>query len=80
MDHIDAMADLRQGIRLRAYAQTDPIIAYKKESLDMFEEMISAIQSETVRRLYSVRIKKDEEIKRERVARPPVRASAATAP
>ena len=70
MDHIDAMADLRQGIRLRAYAQTDPIIAYKKESLDMFEEMISAIQSETVRRLYSVRIKKDEEIKRERVAKP----------
>ena len=69
MDHIDAMADLRQGIRLRAYAQTDPIIAYKKESLDMFEEMISAIQSETVRRLYSVRIKKDQEIKRERVAK-----------
>ena len=69
MDHIDAMADLRQGIRLRAYAQTDPIIAYKKESLDMFEEMISAIQSETVRRLYSVRIKKDQGIKRERVAK-----------
>ena len=69
MDHIDAMADLRQGIRLRAYAQTDPIIAYKKESLDMFEEMISAIQSETVRWLYSVRIKKDQEIKRERVAK-----------
>ena len=59
MDHIDAMDDLRQGIRLRAYAQTDPVIAYKQESLDMFEEMISAIQSETVRRLYSVRIKKD---------------------
>ena len=69
MDHIDAMADLRQGIRLRAYAQTDPVIAYKKESLDMFEEMISAIQSETVRRLYSVRLKKEEEIKRERVAK-----------
>ena len=69
MDHIDAMADLRQGIRLRAYAQTDPIIAYKKESLDMFEDMISSIQSETVRRLYSVRLKKDQEIKRERVAK-----------
>ena len=68
MDHIDAMQDLRQGIRLRAYAQTDPIIAYKKESLEMFEEMIAAIQEETVRRLYSVRVKKDEEIKRERVA------------
>ena len=68
MDHIDAMDDLRQGIRLRAYAQTDPVVAYKKESLEMFEEMISAIREETVRRLYSVRVRKDEEIKRERVA------------
>ena len=68
MDHIDAMTDLRQGIRLRAYAQTDPVIAYKKESLDMFEEMIASIREETVRRLYSVRLKKDQEIKRERVA------------
>ena len=68
MDHIDAMHDLRQGIRLRAYAQSDPVIAYKKESLDMFEEMIASIQEETVRRLYSVRLKKDQEIKRERVA------------
>ena len=69
MDHIDAMTDLRQGIRLRAYAQTDPVIAYKKESLDMFEEMIAAIQEETVRRLYSVRLQKNEEVKRERVAK-----------
>ena len=68
MEHIDAMSELRQGIRLRAYAQTDPIIAYKKESLEMFEEMIAAIQDETVRRLYSVRLKKNEEVKRERVA------------
>jgi preprotein translocase subunit SecA len=69
MDHIDAMDDLKQGIRLRAYANTDPVVAYKQESLTMFEEMISAIQSETVRRLYSVRLKKDEEVKRERVAK-----------
>ncbi|MGN0964882.1 MAG: preprotein translocase subunit SecA [Dysosmobacter sp.] len=69
MDHIDAMDDLKQGIRLRAYANTDPIIAYKQESLTMFEEMIAAIQSETVRRLFSVRIRKDEEVKRERVAK-----------
>ncbi len=62
------MTDLRQGIRLRAYAQTDPVIAYKKESLEMFEEMVAAIQEETVRRLYSVRLKKDEEVKRQRVA------------
>ena len=69
MDHSDAMDDLKQGIRLRAYANTDPIIAYKQESLTMFEEMIAAIQSETVRRLFSVRIRKDEEVKRERVAK-----------
>ena len=68
MDHIDAMQELRQGIRLRAYAQTDPVVAYKQESLHMFEEMISAIQEETVRRLYSVRLKSNEEVKRERVA------------
>ena len=69
MDHIDAMDDLKQGIRLRAYAQTDPVIAYKKESLEMFDEMIAAIQEETVRRLYSVRLRKDEEVNRERVAK-----------
>ncbi len=68
MDHIDAMNELRQGIRLRAYAQTDPIVAYKQESLHMFEEMIDAIQAETIRRIYSFRLKKQEEIKRERVA------------
>ena len=64
MDHIDAMDDLKQGIRLRAYANTDPVIAYKQESLTMFEEMVSAIQTETVRRMFSVRLKKDEEVKR----------------
>ena len=68
MDHIDAMQDLRQGIRLRAYAQSNPVDAYKQESLHMFEEMIAAIQEETVRRLYSVRLQKNEEVKRERVA------------
>ncbi|MCI8877684.1 MAG: preprotein translocase subunit SecA [Oscillospiraceae bacterium] len=68
MDHIDAMTDLRQGIRLRAYAQSNPVDAYKAESLHMFEEMISAIQEETVRRLYSVRLRSNEEIKRRQVA------------
>ena len=68
MEHIDAMQDLRQGIRLQAYAQSNPVDAYKRESLHMFEEMVSAIQEETVRRLYSVRIKSDQAVKRERVA------------
>ncbi len=68
MEHIDAMQDLRQGIRLRTYAQTNPVDAYKKESLEMFEEMIDAMKEETVRRLYSVRLRQNEEVKRERVA------------
>jgi preprotein translocase subunit SecA len=69
MDQIDAMDDLKQGIRMQGYGNKNPVDVYKKESLDMFEEMISAIQSETVRRLYSVRIRQDEEVKRERVAK-----------
>nr|WP_325257388.1 preprotein translocase subunit SecA [uncultured Oscillibacter sp.] len=69
MDHIDAMDDLKQGIRLQAYGNNNPVDVYKRESLDMFEEMIAAIQDETVRRLYSVRLRKDEEVKRERVAK-----------
>ena len=69
MDHIDAMDDLRQGIRLRAYAQTDPIIEYKREGFDMFEAMNDAIKEEIVRRVFLVRIKTNEEIKRQRVAK-----------
>ena len=69
MDHIDAMDDLKQGIRLQSYGNNNPVDVYKRESLTMFEEMVSAIQEETVRRLYSVRLKKDEEVKRERVAK-----------
>ena len=69
MDHIDAMDDLKQGIGLQSYSNTSPVDAYKRESLDMFDEMVAAIRGETVRRLYSVRIRKDEEVKRERVAK-----------
>ncbi len=69
MDHIDAMDDLKQGIRLQSYGNNNPVDVYKRESLEMFEEMIAAIQDETVRRLYSVRLRKDEEVKRERVAK-----------
>ena len=69
MDHIDAMDDLRQGIRLRAYAQTDPVIEYKREGFDMFEALNDAIKEEIVRRVFLVRIKTNEEIKRQRVAK-----------
>ena len=69
MDHIDAMDDLRQGIRLRDYAQTDPVIEYKREGFDMFEAMNDAIKEEIVRRVFLVRLKTNEEIKRQRVAK-----------
>ena len=69
MDNIDAMTELRQGIGLRAYGQNDPVVAYKQEGYEMFEQMIAAIQEETLRRLFLVRLKKDEEVKRERVAK-----------
>ena len=69
MDHIDAMTELRQGIGLRAYGQIDPVVEYKREGFDMFEEMIAAIQEETLRRLYTVRLRTNQEIRRERVAK-----------
>ena len=69
MDQIDAMNELKQGIGLRAYAQTDPVVAYKQEGYEMFEQMVAAIQEETLRRLFLVRLKKNEEVKRERVAK-----------
>ena len=69
MDHISAMDELRRGITLRAYANEKPTDAYKREGYDMFNDMISAIQDETLRRMYLVRVRKDQEIKRERVAK-----------
>ncbi len=69
MDNIDAMDDLKQGIRLRAYGQTDPVVAYKREGFAMFDGMINAIREETVRRLFSVRLRTDEEMRRQQVAK-----------
>ena len=68
MDNIDAMTDLRQGIALRSYGQHNPVDVYKKEGYEMFEGMTNAIREETVRRLFSVRLKTDEEVKRQKVA------------
>ena len=68
MDHIDAMNELRNGIRLRAYGNENPVDAYKRESFNMFEDMVQSVRNDTVRRLFSVRKQKNQEIKRERVA------------
>jgi preprotein translocase subunit SecA len=68
MDHIDAMDQLKQGIGLRAYRQTDPVQEYQIEGMRMFDEMIYAIKEETVTFLY--RLKAEKKVERERVAEP----------
>ena len=69
MDNIDAMDDLKQGIGLRAYAQHDPVIAYKEEGYEMFQAMIAAIREETVRRIFLVQLRTNQEVKRQKVAK-----------
>ena len=69
MDHLDAMTDLRQGIGLRAYGQNDPVVEYKREGYEMFENMIDSIREEIVRRMFLVQVKPQTEIKREKVAK-----------
>ena len=69
MDNIDAMDDLKQGIGLRAYGQHDPVIAYKEEGYEMFQAMIQAIREETIRRLFLIQIRPQQEIRREKVAK-----------
>ena len=72
MDHLDNMNELRQGIGLRAYGQEDPVVAYKREGYEMFEEMIAAIQEETVRRVFIVRVQAkngESTVERKRVAK-----------
>ena len=69
MEHLDAMQDLRQGIGLRGYGSVKPIDAYKNEGFEMFEAMIRGIREETVRRLFVVRVRREEKLERKSVAR-----------
>ncbi len=68
MEHIDAMDQLKQGIGLRSYGQHNPVVEYRNESFDMFSAMTDAIRAQTAKLVLTVRIRKDEEIKREKVA------------
>ena len=71
MDHIDAMEDLKRGIGLRSYAQHDPVVEYRIEGFDMFDEMINEIRNDTARMILTVRIRSaQDEPKREQVAKP----------
>jgi preprotein translocase subunit SecA len=71
MDHIDAMSELKQGIYLRSYGQRDPVIEYRMEGFEMFDEMIASIREDTVRLLFTFQVRQgQEQPKREQVARP----------
>ncbi len=70
MDHIDNMEELRKGIHLRAYGQKDPVVLYRMEGFDMFDQMIASIREDTARLMLTVQIRQKEEPKREQVAKP----------
>ena len=65
MDHLDAMEELKRGIGLRAYGQKDPIVAFRFEGYDMFDDMTRQIRQDTVRMLLTVKVKTEEDTKRE---------------
>ncbi|MDE6320199.1 MAG: preprotein translocase subunit SecA, partial [Lachnospiraceae bacterium] len=67
MDHIDDMDQLRQGAGLQAYGQKDPLVEYKMNGYEMFDEMTQNIKEETVRLLFRVRI--EQKVEREQVAK-----------
>ena len=69
MDHLDGMTELRQGIGLRAYSNIKPVDAYKEEGFAMFEAMNNGIREETVRRLFTVRVRREQKLERKSVAK-----------
>ncbi|MBQ5590713.1 MAG: SEC-C domain-containing protein [Clostridia bacterium] len=69
MEHIDAMDELREGIHLRSYGQHDPVVEYRNEGYDMFNAMTESIKEETTKRILNVRVRKNEQIEREKVAK-----------
>ena len=70
MDHIDAMDELKKGIYLRSYGQKDPVVEYRIEGFEMFDELIASIREDTVKMLLTVQIRTSEPPKREQVAKP----------
>ena len=69
MDHIDAMDELRDGMRLRAYAQHDPVQEYRNEGFDMFNAMTESICEETTKMMLTLQVKKKEDVERKQVAK-----------
>ncbi len=69
MDHIDNMDELRRGIHLRAYGQKDPVVVYRVEGFEMFDQMIASIREDTARGILLAQIRTEEEPKRVQVAK-----------
>ena len=69
MNHIDAMEQLKQSIGLRAYAQKDPVVAFRMESYDMFEEMTDGIREGTVQFVLTAIVRSEEDVKREQTVK-----------
>ncbi len=80
MDHIDAMHELRRGIGLRSFAQTNPVDEYKREGYEMFEAMVNGIKEEVVKRIYLVKIRKEQPIERKKVTKTAVENVGGDAP
>ena len=69
MEHIDALDELKKGIGLRAYGQQDPVVAFRLESFDMFDEMTASIREGTVRIMLTVPVRSEEDVRREQQAK-----------
>jgi len=78
MDHIDAMEELKKGIHLRAYAQRDPVVAYREESYDMFSEMTAAIREDTAKMMLTLMPRHKADVQRRAVARVTATSSSET--
>ena len=70
MDHIDAMEELRKGIYLRSYGQHDPVVEYRVEGFNMFDQMVESIREDTTRMLMTYEIRTEAPVQREQVAKP----------
>lgn len=69
MDHIDAMDEFKRSVGLRAYGQQDPVVVFRQESYDMFDQMTANIRDSAVRMILNLRIRTDDDVKREQVAK-----------
>lgn len=70
MAHIDDMSELKKGIGLRAYGQKNPVVEYRYEGFEMFDQMVASIQEETIHMLLTVKLQQNKAPEREQVAKP----------